>query len=468
MKEKRAISLLSTFSKKEWSGCERYIKQRYSTDGDIYALWAYFKKNKTTIKDLKFDEKVIATKLGIKASNKKIQNLLSDLSTTIDQYAVSHYLDEQKSEYERLRIKVYQKRGLHQFSDKKILDTIKEANESKDLSLFHHRNIHSLYHTLYFSHSKYKLTNGPETLKKCINTFLIFINDLLTFYKLEAVNRHLIFNENYEEELKLINQGIQETIRTPISTHFQSLTKLLEGGDKSHYKYLEDKLRNDELDLSIELKSVIFIYLHKYLNDQIRLTNKAYLADEIFELHKIADEQNLLIMHNTISKARFVSIANAAALKKEFEWLDKFIEKYSPFLEKSEKEETIEFVKAEILFRKGQLKEAIFHFSQISFKNPNYVNSLKNMLLMCYYEMYKTNPEKITEYTNSFKNWLRYNEANLGRQKIVGSKNLIKIVTLLINNEAPDLLLATYQKMEYIQRRIWVIKELEKRGCFDQ
>jgi outer membrane protein assembly factor BamD (BamD/ComL family) len=76
---------------------------------------------------------------------------------------------------------------------------------------------------------------------------------------------------------------------------------------------------------------------------------------------------------------------------KEFEYAEKFIEKFKTSIPKAELENVLEFCYGSIAFSRGKLEEALRHFSRSNFQNFIFKVQVKRMLLKIYYylKMYK-------------------------------------------------------------------------------
>lgn len=146
------------------------------------------------------------------------------------------------------------------------------------------------------------------------------------------------------------------------------------------YENLEKLNRNDQYTV---IEALIFYCIHK--------TNTGDLdfEKERFQYHKLMDEHNLLLKENTkeIEGYMFLNTNVAACTTGEFEWAEKFINKYRSKLPGEERDNFVNLAYTHLYFKKGNFEKALSHLSKCDNGYGKDKANIKTYEMFLYYEL---------------------------------------------------------------------------------
>lgn len=155
---------------------------------------------------------------------------------------------------------------------------------------------------------------------------------------------------------------------------------------------------------------------------------------EIFELYQEAIRSNILIEDANLSPTTFRNIIAVALRLDEFEWVEKFISEFSPWIEVKYRDNAIYFNTARLYFYQRKYGEVVENLQKVTYEDIWYNLNTRSILILAYYELEEF--DVLDSHLTSFKTFLN-------REKSLGSRkthylHLIKYVKYLINNNYND------------------------------
>ena len=100
--------------------------------------------------------------------------------------------------------------------------------------------------------------------------------------------------------------------------------------------------------------------------------------------------EKLFLIDNIITDVEYNNVVNAALAEGEFEWVNRFIEYYTVYLENSFAEDIYNLAKAKYYFHTNNYEEIFKHLNQVDIKDPTYYINSKFLLGRVYYERRET------------------------------------------------------------------------------
>ncbi len=154
------------------------------------------------------------------------------------------------------------------------------------------------------------------------------------------------------------------------------------------------------------------LYLYA-INCCIRRINAAqanYIA-EVFDIYRKGLETKALLEGNTLSRYTYNNIVMAGVRLKEFDWVEKFIHDYKPFLEEKFREGIFNHALATFYFKKKAYTEAMVFLQNAEFEDVLHNLDARRMLACIYYDL--TEFDALEAHLEAFKNFL-YRHKNIG------------------------------------------------------
>jgi hypothetical protein len=180
---------------------------------------------------------------------------------------------------------------------------------------------------------------------------------------------------------------------------------LLEQADDAtpYYQWLKAKLMKAKSNLPVATKKEIYLFLINYCIAQINL-GEVNFYKEIFEIYKLALQQDLLIQQKTMSPWDFKNIITTALQQKEIIWVEKFIKTYSSFLPKEEMENAYNYNLARVFFIQKKYNESLKLSQQVAYTDIFYQLDIKLMQAKTLYELNEL--DTLDDLVSSFKKML--------------------------------------------------------------
>lgn len=169
--------------------------------------------------------------------------------------------------------------------------------------------------------------------------------------------------------------------------------------------------------------------------------------------------------NNATEPITFTNIVRNSSYLKQFDWTEKFINKYKVNLHPTQKVSIINYCLGLIEFDKGNFAKSLKLLSNINPKWFNMKNDIKKIILKCYYELdYSV---ELYLQIDSYRHFI-YNELASWEKMNFGNKRFIKFITELNsvkinrNFRAADELKNKVEDSEYFYHKEWIILKLEE------
>jgi hypothetical protein len=210
------------------------------------------------------------------------------------------------------------------------------------------------------------------------------------------------------------------------------------------YRALSDNQDDTYFD---KLKSLLFqvdtqfthselreLYLYA-INCCIRRINaaKSNYISEVFDIYQKGLESKALLENGMLSRYTYNNIVMAGVRLQEFDWTEKFMLEYKPFLEKF-RENTANHAFATFYFKKKDYAKAMIYLQQSDFDDVLHNLDARRMLACIYYDLNEFNT--LDAHLEAFKNYL-YRHKNLGyhRENCLGFIRLLwRLIALNFSN----------------------------------
>ncbi|MBR9919760.1 MAG: hypothetical protein GYB31_02910 [Bacteroidetes bacterium] len=221
--------------------------------------------------------------------------------------------------------------------------------------------------------------------------------------------------------LKIVEQ--KNYLKLPsIAVYYYSFLSLRDRDNEGHYYKLKEQIL--EYGDSFQRSEIRDHYLLA-INFCIRRLNRGekQFAREALELIQQGFKKGTLLMDDgIISRWTFRNAVSIGTLLKEFDWTEKFVQKYKNNLEEKHRDSIVHYSMARLHYEKKEYSEAMRLFTQVEYDDMLMNLTAKTMLLKMYYEL---------DEFNALDSLLESMRVYLRRKKVIGyhRDNYTNIIT---------------------------------------
>lgn len=456
MYQAKVIQLLKTLSSWELKSFQHYVAS------------PFFNVNETVINLLEllvieypeFEESAITyesiyKKLfqNQKFNTQKLRYVMTDLTLLLEGF-LAYFVYEENF--------FYQKKFLLQKLNEKNLDKYFQQHLALSYKSQNENDVHDMeFYKRQFGYDEIAYGFTAVKTNRSIDTQLQSLSDNLDIYYLinklkyccEILNRQNILQVNYKVPfldfiINYLETGSLKQVPL-ITIYFQILNMLRKSENEKHYVKFKATLKQFVGQLSNNELRDIYSFAQNYCIRKINIGNTKYLA-ELFEIYKQMLEAKIIFENNELSHAHFKNITAIAFRLHEFKWAEKFIHKYSTFLNKELRKNSVHYNLARCHFARNEHRQALKVLTSVEFTDVYYHLDSKSLLLKIYYETEEFEP--LFSLVNTLRVYLRRSKvisnyqrdiyANLVTQtrrlaKIKSGSNysLLKVKTSIANNQ---------------------------------
>jgi len=483
MNKSKLILLLKSFSNEDSKKFKDFLNS------------PFFNKNKTVIKfydalkisinesyendENKNEKEIIYNEIfpGKKYNEQVIKNLTSELLKIVKEYfEISVYRNDK---YEKKLNLLKKLAGLK--ADKIYLSELNSfENDLKGLEFYSDRSFHHLFMIEELKISYHLERNEqPKVIENVMNSgeFLILYFHLHLAKTISNLNVNAqTYRVNYEYNIPeeyFIRTDYSAIIKYMKDVNFRYselfemyflrvISNIAPFHEENFFKLKELLLKNIN---SLDRAEVygLFISLEAFCMRKINEGNLFFIK-EIFGIYKIEIEKDFYKFSET-SPVTFMKFRNTylTALRlKEFDWANKFIQKFKSDLIESDKENVLNVAYAMISFENGEFEKTLEYIADISPSQLYMKIDVRNLTIMSYYELGYT--ESVLSAIDSFRHFLSGNAAISETMKESNFRFINSLYKLLLVNEKNKQIKLTRLKeslMPFIgERRIeWLLEK---------
>jgi len=452
------IELLNSFTDVELQSFHHFINSTYfNTDKSIVSLFKVIYKY--ILKKKHFDSaaqtlvyhKVFGTSKNTVTLNlkekKHFNAKLSLLKKLAEQFLAVEGLQTKKTHfYDLLFEKLLDKRQYRLFEKHIKQNELFSQSQKKDLGYYQFKKIIET-HKLQYSNltaSIYKKNNLPELNYIIDSEYLLlkigYYITLLTIQQITKVDYDNLFIKSIDKIISLENYEISGPIIIGKAT-----IELLKHQEKKYFVKLLTLLKqyskeSTEEDLSYSYQIAINFCVRK-----MREGDMQYL--DLFKLYEEMDKQNLFLEGDFVPVLKIKNYVIAACRVNEFDKALNIVEKYKPFINKTDRANVCNYNYGVIAFYQQNYNEALKYFIRADLGQDA---NLKVIILKCHYEMDDDYDERTMQIFRSAQKFFKDNkQLTIVRKR--SYRNFIQILTYLYKikfNETKMTLSTAKQKLD--------------------
>ena len=402
---------------------------------------------------------------------KKMNNLLSSLSSILQDFVLLQYMKRGTIERRKGLFEAYSKRKLNRYSLQQLRYLQKDFEQQPDATAFRYYEQFKLYYELYF-HPETKRVQWGEGLDyvyfgEAWENLNLFYAHMRLRHICEMNFRSKTFVKGFElteQEYENIHQLVDKH-DAPLLEIYSLLYSIQQQPDKQLYK---------------RLKICIFDYINNYnplettflltflINYQSKRLGQGYTdaIPEGFSVYERGLQKEIFTNETSYFNIfHFVNIAVYACELEKAVWLEDFIRTWQDYLKEDTKEDILGLANAFLNFAQGKYDDTILLASQVRDRTPVLALTCWTLEIRAHY-LKKSKDVYWTNAVNNFQAYLRRNDNIVERRKNA-NRSFITFIKLLyrathtkshsktqLHNK-----LATYER---IVCKYWLEKQIDK------
>jgi hypothetical protein len=224
-----------------------------------------------------------------------------------------------------------------------------------------------------------------------------------------------------------------------VQAYFLTAQMLRQPDETSYYQAVRDYLNAHLHEFSEEEQNAFYTHLINYCIDA--RINKGFTGffEELFSLYQTTIREGVLIEKGMMPINHFKNIITVGLKVRAFEWVEWFIETYTPLLPEAERDDALSFNLAKVAFEQKDYQRVITLLQEVEYRNLVYALGGKLILLRTYFEMGEYLP--LDSLVDSFRNYLRRNTmiSNDLKRQYLNLLRFIKRLTTVTPRDAKAL-----------------------------
>ncbi len=302
-------------------------------------------------------------------------------------------VDEQL--FKKLLIKSYADRNAHSLFEKGTQNLIEQINNYPWQDIHTYSESLWLKHDYFYDPSTDKFGGAKYSIEDAMEELDRFYCLAKLRFATEIKNREKIFSKKnkirFLEEVVKISEKYEE--ENPAFLMYKNVIELYdpkkaEAAYSTGKRLLENKFellsRHDQNEILLNLRN----YAIRQLNN-----GKKKIWKEVFELYKIGLKLDLVLDNNKISVSAFGNIVKAGCVVGEFNWVEKFISDFEPYLQDHLRLDAKTISNGTLYFHKKEYAKTVDVLSQHHFTELLYQLDGRILLIKAWFHQFLENHE---------------------------------------------------------------------------
>ncbi|MEO1257912.1 MAG: hypothetical protein AAFZ15_03915 [Bacteroidota bacterium] len=466
MKQSKLIEIFNSLTKKEKRDLGKFVRSPYFNQReDVIKLYDYLNRYSTDNESLNKESAFHFIYPTAVYSEKQIRYVMSFLFQAVRAFLAIDELEKDPIHFQSLVARSLRKRN----TDRAFQMEWKVAKNQLDKQKTRNQDYH---YKKYFL--KYQQFLASKNQSRSAIPGLQGLSDELTHFFIADTLRQSCLALSYQTitQVDFRQNMLPYVIEYVEQNDFSNIPavliyfygyKLLSGEEPlKNFKTLSNHIVKDgHCFPSNELKDIYLLAL----NFCIRKVNEGITSfkREAFELYKKGLEQEVFIENNQLSRFTYKNIVAIALGLGEFNWVENFIESFTPFLKKKYRHSAYCFNLALYHFKKEEYGKAMELLQQVG--TDDVLNNLnaRRMLLRIYYDLDEM--DALESLLGSFQTYI-YRKKELGYHRDL-YLNLIRFTRKLLqlnfrDKEKVTALKKELDNKEKIAEKAWLLEKLNQ------
>ncbi|MDF1696170.1 MAG: hypothetical protein P1U56_10075 [Saprospiraceae bacterium] len=424
----RVFDTFSSFSSEDWKQFSRYSCSTFPESSPMHTLLHWIINNKKTVlKCTHYEEVRHAFDPKLKSST--FTNLMTKVTTHSDDFIAYQEFLSEKSIRDLYILKATARRGLEKSYDlhyKKLVNTI---SKNSKITLWSELHKMQAAHFDYYYNLRSDPNHSSKTFEEVILNFKRFIGKLSQVYSLEMLNRSSLLKEEKWKKYITFFDPIYDQ-ETEISIYMDALIHLIEYKNDNGFDLLYEAICSSN-NISNNIKYILFTYVMSYILYDIK-ENGTERMMESFQLYNTAIEEDFITNGKSMSYRLYLNVLDASCNAKEFEWSQKFIEKWATRVDPKNKKAIVQLGEGYINFYRGNFDHVIQFM--YTYEHPSHALKVRSrwLHLCASFETYKNDYPVMKSIFTSFLSYLKSNKVSITSSTASSMTNSVRVMELLI------------------------------------
>ncbi|WMX14973.1 MULTISPECIES: hypothetical protein [unclassified Aureispira] len=362
MYKSKLIEIFKSFNRKEKLGFRRWVNSPiHNQHKDVIKLTNFlFSRRKLTPISIQRERVYKHLYPNSKYNLHRLNHVLSFTLEVMEAYIQFITLQDKPIEELFFLSEFYQKKSLPHLAQKNL----EKAQDALNDSPYH--NDFYYHHSFLLEQSLFEL-KGTELRQHQTNLQAIF-SDLTTFTIVAtlknactAISHGSLYKNDYQIPLldAILEEAQTDTYKnnTVVKSYYHCYRALTQPNEEIHFKIVKKLLLEGQIPLPISELKYIYLLVTNYCIKRLNTDAEMYVK-EVFEIYSLGLEQNIWLEGGYISHSTFKNIATAALRLKAYQWVDNFVQKYSPQIKPYYRKAYTNYIRAKILFEQDQILAA--------------------------------------------------------------------------------------------------------------
>lgn len=467
MQNSKIIKILNRLSKDEFKLLDKFISSPvHNRHQDVIALFGYLRKHLLTKKKHLNKEKIFEHLFpNKKFEAQKLHYVNSYLLKVVEEFLAWQEWKEDKVSQQIYLIQSYNKHGL--------ADPVKKSFEQgvqlQEKLPYRNANYYWQKYQLHFGQ-----INHYKTLGRNVDFNLQEFSDLIdTSFIIEKLKSSCAMISHQSITKKSYDMGMLNDVFDYIEKE-----NLLKNPAIAIYYYAYKVLSDyEDMESFLELKKLLFANEAKFatielstiylagINFCIKRWNQGNqeIMEEILQLYRAGLKIDVFLDNKTISRWTYSNIIIAGLLRKEYDWVKKFIHDYANQLPEKHRETSFSYNLAKYYYEVGNYEQAMSLLQQIENDDLFHTMGAKIILAKMYYELEEN--EALNSLIKSAQTFI-YRKKVLGYHREIYT-SLLGFFRKLMNLNAFDKQAIQKLKEEItntknLSEKQWLLEQVEK------
>jgi len=436
MHKSSLLEIIRTFTPKELIKFEDFVNSPYfNKNKNVINLFIEIKKYAPEFNSENLDKEIVWNKLfSEKDYNYGImKNIIHDLNKIAIKFLGVENITLKKFEFDLNLLEQYQLRSLFNFSEKKIQECESEFNGNEiDTDYYHNRFILGIK-KINFLTLKYDMKELSQLDFNSLNRDLSLYYFTMFFSKnYNSVQLSFLYKRDFKSTdidkviIAYENSEFRDFFSDTVYYIFMSIYEPYNEDNykklkKLYYENFEKFSRGDKYNFTIALMN----FCKSNSN-----SGNLFFIKERYQYDKMLTEHDLLFIYNKdyLDRSVFITIVMSATSAGEFDWAEKFIEKYRSKLLPGVREFSVNFAYTNLYFKMKEFEKALSHLSKCEKVEGMDKINIRNYQFFLYYELGYY--EELKHLADSSRHFFK-NDRNISEQSKLEFINFVNTVNRL-------------------------------------
>ena len=406
--DKKALKELKKFLESPFFNTNKTILKLYSY---VVTLYPTFPEEDLT-KEILHDQ-IFPAKEEFK--EKRIRDILSDLSLLVEEFFVIMQLKTDKTTYRQLLIDSYEEQHLAAYFDRMVQYYLERESNNPVRTAQRYLNVAILNNRIHNHPFRVAKNYTIEPAMEALDRFFVLVKLQLTC---DLLWRGKLYNDSFEADfIEEVRQRVEEVYQyqenEPVFAIYLNLIKLLEQ---------EQNLKRFSAAKALFLEKLPFLHQEDRAVILRHLTNYSVRAasggdfefmEESWQLYQVGLEHGIISHRKRMTDLNFTNIVINGSKLQHFEEVEKFIGKYASHLDEELRSNAIALSKAYMYFFKEEYDLVIDELQTVHYVNVAYAIRGRSLLLRTYFEVAKTQdgyPQELHSHIEAFERYMKRNK----------------------------------------------------------